>query len=68
MDETKSKAAGERLCIDISSVKTKMAMKKFWVLIEDQAMCMKWSYFVNQKSNQVKPIVNLIKEINGMKN
>ena len=68
MDETKSKTVGERLCINISSVKMKMAKKKFWVLIDDQAMCMKWSYFVNKKNNQTKPIVKLFKEINRMKN
>ena len=67
-NETKSKTTGERLCINISSVRTKTTNKKFWVLIEDQAICMKWSCFVNQKSNQAKPIINLIKEINGMKN
>ena len=62
-DENRSKIASERLCIDISSARTKTTNKKFWVLVEDQAICMKSSYFVNHKSDQVKLIVNFIKEI-----
>ena len=63
VDETRSQTPGERLCIDISSVKTSKANKKFWVLVEDQASCMKWSFFVRNKDEQVEPIIDLIKEI-----
>ena len=68
VDEGKSKKAGERLCIDTSSVNVSTGKKKFWVLVEDQATCMKWSFFVKKKDSQVNPIVDLIKEINGKKN
>ena len=56
------------MCIDTSSMKTPNARKKYWVLVKDQATCMKWSYFVKNKDNQVQHIINLIKEINQMNN
>jgi len=62
-DETKSLTPGERLCINSSSVNTRSAKKKFWILVEDQATSMKWSLFVNNKKDQVNPIIELIKEI-----
>ena len=68
LDKGRSDKPGERLCIDTSSMKTSQKYKRFWVLVEDQATCMKWSYFVKNKSDQVKQIVDLIKEINGIKN
>ncbi len=42
-----SKKAGERLMIDISSVKSKEKKKvgKFWLLVVDEATNMKWSFF-----------------------
>jgi len=68
-DSNRSNLPGERLCIDISSIKTELINnKKFWVLVKDQATCMKWSFFVKQKSDQVQPIIDLIREINSMKN
>jgi len=67
-DKTKSLTPGERLCIDTSSINTKNAKKKFWVLVEDQATSMKWSFFVNHKNDQVNPIIELIKDIHETTN
>ncbi len=63
IDQNRSKTPGERLLINISSLKTTEAKKKFWVLVENRATKMKWSFFVNKKDEQVNPIVNLIKAI-----
>ena len=68
VEETRSEKPGERLCIDTSSMKTPNARKKYWVLVKDQATCMKWSYFVKNKDNQVRHIIKPIKEINQMNN
>ena len=65
LDTNRSKTPGERLCLDISSVKTK-TWKRFWVLVEDQSTSMKWSYFVKHKNDQVEPVIGLIKEINEL--
>jgi len=62
-DSNRSNVPGERLCIDISSIKTILINnKKYCVLIKDQAMCMKWIYFMKQKSDQIGPIIDLIKK------
>lgn len=68
VDETKSDKPGQRLCVDISSVKTKSTIKKrFWVLVIDQATSMKWSYFVPKKDEQVEHLIGLVKQINNLK-
>ena len=56
------------MSIGTSLVNVSTGNKKFWVLVEDQATCMKWSFFVKKKDCQVNPIVDLIKEINRKKN
>jgi hypothetical protein len=67
--EAKNKAsqAGERIMIDISSVKNKDNKKcgRFWLLIVDEATDMKWSYFVKSKSSQVGVLLSFIR---GMMN
>ena len=63
VDTNKSSTPGERLCIDTSSVKTSKSLQRFWVLVEDQATCMKWSFFVRNKDDQVSWIMELIEEI-----
>ena len=68
MDHDRSDRPGERLCIDTSSMKTSKKNKRFWVLVEDQATCMKWCYFVRNKDDQVRHIIGLIKDINGLRN
>ena len=66
-----SKIPGERLMIDISSVKTKNNKKvgRFWLLVVDEATDMKWSFFLKKKSDQVKLLVGFIKNLkeNGKK-
>ena len=56
---TKSNIPGKRLCINISSVNIRKAKKKYWALVEKQATCMKWSFFVNEKNGQVELIIDL---------
>ena len=56
------------MCNDTSLMKAPNARKKYWVLVKDQATCMKRSYFVKNKDNQVQHIIDIIKEINQMNN
>ena len=49
---------GERLCFDISSVKTKsIGGRKYWLLIVDEATDMCWSYFMRSKDETGKTYV-----------
>lgn len=58
---------GERLMIDISTVKTQNSKKigRYWLLIVDEATNMKWSYFLKSKEGQVSVIIGLIKRLNN---
>ncbi len=58
--------AGERLMIDISSVKSKEKKKvgKYWLLVIDKATNMKWSFFLSTKSEQVPLLIGFIKTLN----
>ena len=70
VNETRSKIPCERLGIDISSVKIgNKTMKKFWLLVVDEATGMKWSYFLKSKNDQVGVLVDHVKELQqkGMK-
>jgi transposase InsO family protein len=69
-DGPESKIPGERLCLDISSVKTKSkGGKKFWLLVMDEATKYCWSYFLPKKSDLGKTMLNLVKKLqtNGTK-
>jgi hypothetical protein len=45
----RSTTPGERLCIDISSIKsTSFGGKKFWLLVVDEATGYKWSFFLKR--------------------
>ena len=48
----KATRPGERLMIDISSIKTKKKKRigKYWLLVVDEATDMKWSFFLTKKS------------------
>jgi len=61
----KSERPGERLCIDISSVKGKNSkpIGKFWLLVVDEATSMKWSFFLKQKSDQVEVLRTFILDL-----
>ena len=61
--KNKAKEAGERLMIDISSIKstTKKRIGKYWLLVVDEATDMKWSFFLKKKSAQVAVLIGFIK-------
>ena len=67
--DNKSSIPGERLMIDISSIrgrhqeKKKVRGKCLWLLIVDKATSMKWSYLLPQKNHQVKTVINLVKAL-----
>ena len=53
---------GERICIDISSVKTtSLGGSKFWLLIMDDATRMCWSAFLKAKSEAPARVLTFIK-------
>ena len=55
-----SKIKGERLYIDVSSIKgRRYGRTKFWNLIVDEATRMKWSICLKQKSDLGKEMVKL---------
>lgn len=60
-----STTPGERIMIDISSVKNKDHEKsgRFWLLVVDEATDMKWSYFLVSKKQQVPVLQGLIKQL-----
>ena len=63
ISKNQSKNPGERIMIDISSVKTKNNKKvgRFWLLVVDEATDMKWSFFLKKKSDQVKLLLGFEK-------
>ena len=60
-----SKVPGERLMIDISSVKTQNSNRigKYWLLVVDEATSMKWSFFLKSKDAQVPLLTGFIKNL-----
>jgi hypothetical protein len=59
-----SEIPGERLFIDISSMKKKSyGGAKFWCLLVDDCTNFCWSIFLKKKSDQVKEIIRLLKKI-----
>ena len=63
--KNRSTTPGERIMIDISSVKSKDKQKigRFWLLVVDEATDMKWSYFLASKKQQVSVLVGFIKKL-----
>ena len=63
--ENQSKVPGERLMIDISSVKTQNSKRigKYWLLVVDEATSMKWSFFLKSKDAQVQLLTGFIKNL-----
>ena len=56
--KTESQVPGERLFIDISSIKhTSYGGKKYWLLIVDDCTDTCWSYFLKHKSDQVEQVL-----------
>ena len=59
-----SDIAGERLFIDISSVKKRsLGGSKFWLLILDDCTDQAWSHFLRKKDHQVKILIEFIKDL-----
>ena len=64
--ETKERSSipGERLFVDISSVKTEsFGGSKFWLLVLDDASDYCWSYFLKKKSDLSLTVRGLIKDL-----
>jgi len=60
----RSKKTGERLFIDISSVKTaSYGGRKYWALIIDDASDYCWSYFSRAKKHLGDKVTNLIRDL-----
>ena len=60
-----SKTPGERIMIDISSVRNKENIKsgRFWLLVVDEATNMKWSFFLHTKKQQTPVLLGFIKTL-----
>ena len=67
--QEKSKTPGHRLYLDISSVKGEsFGKKKFWLLVVDEATDNCWSFFLKQKSQTAKTIIEFIKNLKSKEN
>ena len=61
---TRSNVPGERLCIDISSVRSpSYGGAKFWLLIIDDASRMCWSTFLKHKSETGERVICFVKNL-----
>jgi hypothetical protein len=62
--ENKATNKGERLFLDISSVKyISGGGRRFWLLIVDEATSMKWSFFLRSKSELAKITMQHLEEL-----
>jgi hypothetical protein len=62
--ENKSEIPGERLFIDISSIKKRsFSGSKYWVLVLDDYSDMYWSIFIPNKSDMPEKVVALLKKL-----
>ena len=63
-NEYKSKDPGERMYLDISSMrKPSMGGRQHWVMLVDEATKYKKSFFLKKKNEQVEPIIDWIKAL-----
>ena len=63
-NEDKSRNPGERMYLDISSMrKPIMGGRQHWVMLVDEATKYKKSFFLKKKSEQVEPIIDWIKAL-----
>ena len=63
-NEDKSKNPGERMYLDISSMrKSSMGGRQHWVMLVDEATKYKKSFFLKKKNEQVEPIIDWIKAL-----
>ena len=62
--QEKSKIPGERLFLDISSVKAQsIGGAKFWLLVQDNATDMCWSFLIKEKSDLSQSVMNLLLDL-----
>jgi hypothetical protein len=62
--ESTLKTPGERLMLDISNIKyLSVGQRNIWILLEDQATKMKWSFFARRKSEMGSIVINFIKRL-----
>jgi len=63
--KNQSTTPGERIMIDISSVKStgNSTSGRFWLLVVDEATSMKWSFFLKTKSQQVTVLQSFLKTL-----
>ena len=63
-NEDKSKNPGERMYLDISSMrKSSMGGRQHWVMLVNEATKYKKSFFLKKKNEQVEPIIDWIKAL-----
>ena len=63
-NEDKTKNPGERMHLDISSMrKSSMGGRQHWVMLVDEATKYKKSFFLKKKNEQVEPIIDWIKAL-----
>ena len=63
-NEDKTKNPGERMYLDISSMrKPSMGGRQHWVMLVDEATKYKKSFFLKKKNEQVEPIIDWIKAL-----
>ena len=63
-NEDKSQNPGERMYLDISSMrKPSMGERQHWVMLVDEATKYKKSFFLKKKNEQVEPIIDWIKAL-----
>jgi hypothetical protein len=61
---SKLKIPGERILIDISYIKKEsLGSKNTWLLVEDQATSMKWSYFMRRKGDLIEKMMVFVKTL-----
>ena len=64
INANKAEAKGERIYLDISSIKNKsFGGAKYWILLEDEAMHFCWSLFAKEKGELHEKVIPLIKKI-----
>ena len=63
-NEDKTKNPGERMYLDISSMrKPSMGGRQHWKMLVDEATKYKKSFFLKKKNEQVKPIIDWMKAL-----
>ena len=63
-NEDKSRNPGERMYLDISSMrKPSMGGRQHWVMLVDEATNYKKSFFLKKKNEQVEPIIDWMKAL-----